>query len=103
MPSTRWRAALFPTIRGNPEQGNSPLSATSSDAASPTPKGAVWLIAGASLAQHAFAAILDHLISKIFYRFVKTIVRATITKNARHLSGAVLPGHSDARCSIDSD
>src|SRR5258707_15542132 len=60
MPSTRWRAALLPTIRGNPEQGSSPSSATSSDAPSPTPKDAVWLIVGASLAQLASAAILDH-------------------------------------------
>src|SRR5258706_6895103 len=57
--STRRRASLLPTMRGNPlPQSSSLSSATVADVASSISKDAVFLTAGASVALPAWVAIL---------------------------------------------
>src|SRR5277367_5577791 len=59
IPRTRRRAALLPTMLGNPLPQSSLLSrATFAEVASPMSKDALWLTVGRLLAQIACAAIV---------------------------------------------
>src|SRR5271165_1766315 len=59
IPTTPWRAALLPTMRGNPmTQSSSLSSATFADTESSASKDALRLTTGASTAQHVCVAIL---------------------------------------------
>ena|ERR1700680_4103429 len=70
--STRRRAALLPTMQGNPLPQSSLLSrATFADVASTMSKDALWLTAGRLLAQIACAAIVL-LLSFVYYSYPLT-------------------------------